>query len=62
MHTKLELLAKEIEQHITQDGCACCRTKEYLATIKQILEASFSDCSSSEQSAGSSDQSFFGLG
>ncbi len=38
MHTKLELLAKEIEQHITQNGCACCRTKEYLAAIKEILE------------------------
>ena len=38
MDDKLELLAKEIERHITQDGCACCRTKEYLATIKEILE------------------------
>jgi len=38
MHTKLELLAKEIEQHITQDGCACCRTKEWLDTIKEILD------------------------
>ena len=38
MNDKLELLAQEIERHITQDGCACCRTKEYLATIKEILE------------------------
>lgn len=38
MHSKLELLAQEIERHITQDGCACCRTKEYLATIKEILD------------------------
>lgn len=38
MNHKLELLAKEIERHIAQDGCACCRTKEYLATIKEILD------------------------
>lgn len=32
MTSKLELLAKEIEQHVTEDSCACCRT------IKEILE------------------------
>lgn len=38
MVDRLKALADELERHITQDGCACCRAKEYLSELKAILE------------------------
>lgn len=38
MHEKLKAIVSELERHITEDGCACCRSKEYLQQLKAVLK------------------------
>lgn len=38
MNEKLKAIAHELERHITEDGCACCRSEEYLQQLKDVLK------------------------